>query len=105
MPRKSNTRQHERVQVGSRVVVGWAGPGGGPSVTQGRCVDISETGIGLQVSDPVPMRTYVSFRVPDSKFVGSGSVRHCERTGKGYVLGIEFSGGLRWREQAPTAKA
>jgi hypothetical protein len=49
------------------------------------------------MSDPIEVRNYVQFEVVGGALRGTGSVRSCERVGNKYALGLEFSGGLRWR--------
>ncbi|MCP5113177.1 MAG: hypothetical protein GY953_20290 [bacterium] len=70
--------------------------------SRGRCVDISERGLGVVLDDPLPIRSYVQFRVVKLGFRGSGSVRFVGRKGLKYQIGLEFSGGLRWKGAKPT---
>ena len=68
-------------------------------VAKGKCVDISERGLRVVVEENVPLRSYVQFWVERIGVHGSGSVRYVTRKGFRYVLGLEFSGNLRWAPQ------
>lgn len=65
----------------------------------GSTVDISESGIRLEVREPIEQRTYVTLQCSALGVHGSASVRSCTRQGTKFVLGLEFSGGLRWKPQ------
>jgi PilZ domain len=62
----------------------------------GVCVDISRTGVRIVTSDPIPVRTTVSFKSEALALSGSGTVRHYKRQNGKYVIGLEFGGGLKW---------
>jgi hypothetical protein len=58
---------------------------------QGKCIDISETGMRMEVPVPVPLRTTVAVRAEKIRLNGSATVRHVARYGSKYILGIEMS--------------
>jgi PilZ domain len=62
----------------------------------GVCVDISQTGMRLLISDPIPVRTTVCFKSDSLELSGSGTVRHYKRQNAKYVIGLEFGEGLKW---------
>jgi len=62
----------------------------------GQCVDISRTGLRMLISDPIPTRTSVCFKVDCLAFGGSGTVRHCKKQKEKYMIGVDFAGGLQW---------
>jgi hypothetical protein len=68
----------------------------------GECVDISRTGVRLLISDPIPVRTRVSFKSDFLALSGSGTVRHYRRQNGKYMVGLEFAGGLKWLGDAAT---
>jgi hypothetical protein len=59
-----------------------------------KLLDISGNGMGVQVSDEIPMRSFVTVRCEALKISGTGISRYCIRRGGTYVVGLEFSGGL-----------
>ena len=96
-------RRHQRELVQNKLSLSWQGDGGVARYAVGRCLDVSESGMRVEVAETVRPRTYVSFRMEKAAFQGTGSVRYCRRVGMKYHLGLEFAGGLRW--QAPTEPA
>ena len=74
-------------------------------VDQGRCIDISERGLGVTLADAIPLRSYVQFRIDEINFEGSGSVRYVGRKGLKQYVGLEFSGSLRWPPAAAKTKS
>jgi hypothetical protein len=94
-------RRAPRIQVDSRVRLCWTNEKGDTCVTYGRSVDISEVGLSVRTDMAVPPRSYVSFRFESVNFEGSASVRHVKKAGLKHVIGLDFCGGLRWRDPAP----
>lgn len=82
-----------------RVRVGWEDEQGHARVAYGRCFDISATGLGLEIEEALPVRGYVTFEVIPLGFRGTASVRFIRRKGLRNVVGLDFSGGLRWRPE------
>jgi hypothetical protein len=66
----------------------------------GSTTDISESGIRLEVREPIDKQTYVTLQCPTLGLHGTASVRTCTRKGTKFVVGLEFSGGLRWKPKA-----
>ncbi|MCC7497368.1 MAG: PilZ domain-containing protein [Bryobacterales bacterium] len=91
------TRRHDREPFQERVTLTWAGSDGNGRIMQGTGVTISRSGFSIKVPEQLQLQSYVSFRTRDGRLSGSGSVRHCVRSGVEYLVGIEFSGGLEWR--------
>jgi threonine dehydrogenase-like Zn-dependent dehydrogenase len=93
-------RRHSRVSYPQPVQVGWSDAEGRPRMSRGKCVDISDIGLSVEVSDRVPVGSYVTVRLQGVGPVGSASVRHLGRRGVKYVIGLEFTQGLRELTQA-----
>jgi hypothetical protein len=98
-----DVRRHRRELLRARIQLVWADAGGLDHRAVGRCRDVSISGLRLEVDQPIPLRTLVTFRVESPAFEGSATVRHCTRVGFGWVCGLEFSCGLRWRFASPAA--
>ena len=64
--------------------------------TRARVVNISERGMALEFPEEV-MPLLVRFESARFKVKGAGMVRYCQRVGKKYLVGVEFTEGLRWR--------
>lgn len=95
-------RRYDRAPFRGPVTLTWTGPDGNGQFTRGTGVDISRSGFSIAVPIPFQPQAYVSFQSGDGRLSGTGSVRYCFRKGTGFLLGIEFSGGLEWN---PGAKA
>ena len=53
-------------------------------------IDASFAGYALQSPTEVPVRTVVYLQAADASTIGCGLVRHCHRTGDGFIVGIEL---------------
>ena len=95
MPKPSGLRKDPRELLNSEVSLSWEDARGVHRLSKGKCVNISERGLRVLVSDEIPVRSYVSFRVKSLRFSGGGSVRNARRQGLRFEIGIEFSGALR----------
>ena len=60
----------------------------------GKCLDISEEGIRVEVPESIPARTNVMLRAEQLNLTGSAIVKHIERQGLSYFLGLELSQAL-----------
>lgn len=50
----------------------------------------------IRVSAPIDKGVYVSFNAAKVPLQGTGAVKNCRQQGLGYLIGLEFTGGLRW---------
>ncbi len=76
--------------------VSWLDTSGKMRVTCTRALNVSEFGIALQLPEPV-MPLLVRFQSDRCDVNGAGAVRYCHRAKGKYVVGLEFTGDLRWR--------
>jgi hypothetical protein len=83
------------------VELGWSDMHGCGMSARGKCINISESGLRLSLPVPVPAGVYANFRIERMGFGGAGSVRYARRNGVNFIVGLEFSGGLRF--QTPEA--
>jgi hypothetical protein len=60
--------------------------------------DISPSGVCLQTESAIPLGAEVWWGTLDQWF--GGVVRHCSYREIGYFIGIEFSPGCKWSEEA-----
>jgi hypothetical protein len=61
----------------------------------GKCVDVSEDGLRIEVAEAIPLHSHVSLRAEGINFSGSATVKHVARRGSKFILGLELSHGLR----------
>jgi len=97
VPDKGDLRRHQRTEVQVAVQVVWEDRRGQKNFANGKSIDISEAGMRLKLKDPIEKQTYVSLSSPQLSLNGQGSVRTCARAGNGFIVGIEFSAGLKWK--------
>jgi PilZ domain len=89
---ETNLRRHHRVQYIGPARISWEDARGLPQYAQGRCLDISKSGlrIALEVFEPIPIRSCVSLRLERIKVASSATVKHVTRRGAKYLLGLEL---------------
>ena len=67
-----------------------------------RIYDLSESGVRLELPEPVEGRAVINFSSDDMTVQGQATVRFCRRQGSKYVIGAEFVGGTSWKPVTPT---
>jgi PilZ domain-containing protein len=86
-----HTRRHHRAACTGPVRLSWEDASGHPAYAQGKCIDISEGGLKIEIPCPIPLRGYVSWRADRIGLAGSASVRYVLRCGAKYTVGLELS--------------
>jgi hypothetical protein len=97
MDRQGELRRHARAEKSSPVQIVWKDREGVDKYVTGKSLDISASGLRVEVSAPIDKQTYVTLQCAALALHGSASVRTCARKGQKYVVGLEFSGGLKWK--------
>ena len=100
MSQDGDLRRHARSTQAAQVQLVWKTRQGLDGFLNGRIIDVSESGIRVEVSDPLEKQTYVTLQAASLGLHGSASVRTCARKGMKYVIGLEFSAGLKWKPKA-----
>ena len=103
MSSKGTLRRHERTTECAPVQVMWKDRSGGDKYANARALDISESGMRIEVPEPLQERSYVTLRSDKLKLNGTASVRTCIRNGNRYWIGLEFSVGMKWKPPQPEA--
>ena len=75
--------------------VAWLDKTGKMRTTRTQALNISESGMAIQLPEEV-MPLLVRFESEKFNVKGAGTVRYCRRLGSKYIVGIEFTEGLRW---------
>jgi hypothetical protein len=98
-------RRHERTEQAEIIQVMWKDRDGADKYANARTLDISEIGMRIEIPEPVEERSYVILRCDKLKLNGTASVRSCQRKGNRYLVGLEFSVGMKWKppESVPEA--
>ena len=97
MSSKGNIRRHSRADTAAPLQIIWKDHGGLDKFTNARALDVSESGMRIEVIEPLPERSYVTLRSDKLGLQGSASVRSCTRKGLKYVVGLEFSAGMKYK--------
>jgi hypothetical protein len=100
--KRKDLRRSRRYAVDATTLrVSWLGLNGTLKVVQqARVLNISEEGMAFELPEPAQLVTRVKLQSDKHNLLGEGTVRHCRRVGSKYVVGVEFSDGLRWRAPA-----
>ena len=102
---QGNMRRHGRTEVRALVQLMWKDRDGNEKFTNALSLDVSESGMRAEVPEPVPERSYVVIRADTLALHGSASVRSCSRKGTKYVVGLEFSAGMKFKPKPPKVSA
>jgi len=96
--RRKDLRRFRRYLVDAGILqVSWLDVTGKMKMTRTRALNISSTGIALELPEAAMPLSMVRFQSDRFKVRGAGAVRHCHRKGNKFIVGLEFTEGLRWR--------
>jgi hypothetical protein len=88
-------RRAPRVPKSARIRLSWNN--GFDKYAVADCLNISRTGLGMLVSEPIPVMGHVCLQSERLGLSGSASVRYCRNYKAKYIIGIDFVRGLEWR--------
>ncbi|MCU1339604.1 MAG: hypothetical protein JWO19_5185 [Bryobacterales bacterium] len=91
----SESRRHPRVQYAGLVFISWKTFQGERNYALGKCLDVSELGVGLELSIRIPVGSFVRIRAYGLNLDGSATVRHIRRRDGRYFVGLELSEALQ----------
>ena len=94
---RGDLRRHQRVALDSPVQVLWRDRSGTDRSANGRIVDVSELGMRIKLPAAIEKGVYINFNAHKIPIQGAASVRSCRAQGTTYLIGLEFTGGLRWK--------
>jgi hypothetical protein len=87
----SDKRRKQRQLFDCSLEISWQDSQGHGRTVAVRAIDLSNSGIRVESSEPIELHTGVFVRAERYGLTGSTSVRHCSRRGSKYVLGLEFN--------------
>jgi hypothetical protein len=97
MSHEGELRRQPRADVSSPVRLVWQDRSGGDCFMNGRALNVSTSGMRVEAAAPIDKQTYVTVECAALGVHGRASVRSCARKGTKYVVGLEFSAGLKWK--------
>jgi hypothetical protein len=77
------------------VQVTWQDERGETRFAYAKCLDVSETGLRIEVPIAAPLGTYITLHAERINVRGTASVRNVSRNGQRFILGLELSAKLR----------
>ncbi len=95
-------RREDRDEKSSPVQLVWKDKTGVDRYVNGRSLDISPSGMRIEISEEIETRTYVTILCAGLAVQGSASVRSCTRRGMKFIVGLEFSG-FAWKPKSKQA--
>jgi len=87
----SDKRRKQRQRFDCPLEVSWKDSQGNSRTIMAQAIDVSNSGIRVEASEPIEMHTEVYVRAERYGLTGSTALRHCSRRGSKYVLGLEFN--------------
>jgi DnaJ domain/PilZ domain len=87
----SDKRRKQRQLFDCALEISWHDARGASRTLTVRAIDLSNSGIRVESSEPIELNTEIYVRAERYGLTGSTSVRHCGRRGVKYVLGLEFN--------------
>lgn len=95
--KRKDLRRSRRYAVDATIMqVYYLDASGKMKVARTRAINISEGGMSFELPEAAQPMSMIRFQSDKYKLFGSGAVRYCNKTGSKYVIGIEFTEGLRW---------
>ena len=93
---RRDTRRQERTTTQASATVKWCGAAGEARFTRGKVVNCSDSGICVELGEPIRACSYVLLDAPDLRRVDwGGAVRHCGPKGMKFRIGLELTTGPR----------
>ncbi|MDZ4799114.1 MAG: PilZ domain-containing protein [Bryobacteraceae bacterium] len=93
---KGTGRKLDRIPKCCTVSISWeASLGGAPMFARAKTVDISTTGMQIELPTQIPVNAAVNVRCDELRISGRGMVRHCTRKGPRFRVGVEFTMPIR----------
>jgi EAL and modified HD-GYP domain-containing signal transduction protein len=96
----ADSRRKVRLGVQGTIQILWEDSTGREQSTMAQLLNVSVSGLQLQMVDRIPLHTAVSCSAPKMGVSGRGVVRYCNPSKGKYLIGLEFSNGTGWREPA-----
>ena len=103
MADKTGIRRDARIPAEELVEITWKDRFGQEKFAKARTLNVSEMGMRVEMPEPLDRLAYVTFRSSALALHGTASVRSCTRQAAKYLVGLEFSGGLKWKPKAPSS--
>jgi len=91
-------RRFKRYGLSETVRVSWVDAAGRYRFVNAKCLDVSQTGMRVELPHRLDENCYVNLRMDRYRFNSSAKVRHVSQKGLVYEAGLEFNGVWRWKD-------
>ncbi len=100
----SELRHDQRFMVGNdRLRVSWQDGQGRLCVSDAKVINASESGLAIEVPQPLPPLAKVRLRSGQRDLEGNATVRYCRSSGARYRVGLQLDDRLRWELEPAVA--
>jgi len=89
LPGRKRNRTSRRFACGGAVRIWWEDKYGFSTV-QGMCLDISDGGLAVGSSEPLPRHTHVHVQLQSSGAIKHAALKYCLQRGEAFFSGLEF---------------
>ena len=86
-----SVRRHERLPLEVPIILTYEDAARGMQYVRGRSLDISASGMRVEVPHSIPLRSYVTVNSQKVSLAVNASVRHSVANRGKYLLGLEFN--------------
>ena len=86
-----DSRRYPRVPFEGLISISWKTFEGPSNHALGKCLDVSEQGVGLELPSRIPVGSFVKVKAEALNLDCSAFVRHVYRKAGRYILGLELS--------------
>ncbi|MFB3776078.1 MAG: DnaJ domain-containing protein [Bryobacteraceae bacterium] len=97
----SEARKYARRKIDCDVALSWQDTQGSARFARARGVDLSEHGARIETDQPLGLGAQVFVRLLDYDIGTIAQVRHCQRRGAKYIVGLELGGAEEATRAAP----
>jgi PilZ domain len=88
---EKENRRHQRSACSGVVRISWEDSHGIVKYAQAKCLDVSDEGLKIETTQPIPVFSTLSLRADFISLSGSARVRHCAARECKYILGLNLS--------------
>jgi|SRR5579862_8721031 len=88
-----DARRHSRIPYTGPITISWD-DGREVRYTRGRCIDVAEGGLRIEVPQSIPQGTAISLRAERIRISGAARVCHTTRYGARYLIGVQLGQGM-----------
>ena len=92
MATQKERRRHQRLPYFGPIRVSWEDARGETRYVSAKCVDISESGLRIEVGLAIPSGSVIHLNADRIGLRGAAVVKHAERSGARSILGLAFTG-------------